>query len=83
MLTCRATKLKCERGVLKMNVTRTKRLTLIRALKILQLNFGTQVQQVIKKRNVYLADSICDTKRIFTRIDILNIEDELYSSFGC
>ena len=66
-----------------MKVERTKRLTMINALKLLQLRYGTQVQQVIKNKDLYIADSICDDKRVFTRTDILDIEDKMYSMFGC
>lgn len=61
---------------------RTKRLTIDRVLKILQLRFGTQVQTIIRNKDTYTADSICDIKRTFTRKDILKIEDEIYSSYG-
>ena len=65
-----------------MIVNRTKRLTLRRALKILQMEFGTQVKQLTKKDMSYIADSICGYQKPFTREEILKIEDEIYSSFG-
>lgn len=65
-----------------MEVKRTKRLTLDRVLKLLQLRYGTQVKQVIKDKELYTADSICCVKRVFTRKDILDIEDKMYSNFG-
>lgn len=65
-----------------MKANRTKRLTLERALKILQLEFGTQVKQIIKDKNTYIANSICGEKRKFSRIDILKLEDKMYSAFG-
>jgi len=66
-----------------MEIKRTKKLTLKRALKILQLRYGTQVQNIRKNNNFYIADSICNTLKEFSRTDILNIEDQIYSSFGC
>lgn len=63
-----------------MKAGRTKRLTLDRVLKILQLRFGTQVQTVNKKDNLYFVD---DIQKTFTRADILGIEDKIYSSLGC
>jgi hypothetical protein len=66
-----------------MNLNRTKRLTLNRALKLLQMEYGTQVEQVKKEDNLYIANSICGEKRTFTKLDILNIENEMYSNFGC
>jgi hypothetical protein len=64
-------------------IMRTKRLTLNRALTILQLNYGTQVQRLEKVNHGYLADSICMDKRLFTREEILNLEDEMYNTlFG-
>lgn len=66
-----------------MEVRRTKRLTLDRVLRILQLRYGTQVQTVNKNNELYVADSICNCQRTFTRTDILNIEDEMYSSLNC
>ena len=62
-----------------MKVNRTKRLTLDRVLKLLQLRYGTQVQTVNKDRDLYIVD---DIQKTFTREDILNIEDKMYSSLG-
>lgn len=65
-----------------MKVRRTKRLTLDRALKILQLRFGTQVRRVTRHNDIYIADSILCENRGFTRNAILTIEDKMYSAFG-
>lgn len=62
-------------------VNRTKRLTLERALKILQLRYGTQVIKIILDENIYIAD-FCGDNRIFTRNDILAIENNMYSELG-
>jgi len=63
-----------------MKVNRTKRLTVERVLRILQLRYGTQVQTINKNSELYIVD---DIQKTFTRMDILNIEDAMYSSFGC
>jgi len=63
-----------------MEVKRTKRLTLDRVLKILQLRYGTQIQTVNQNNDLYIVD---DIQKTFTRTDILNIEDAMYSSLGC
>jgi len=65
-----------------MNSGRTKRLTIDRVLKILQLRYGTQVQKVIKHGGTYIVDSILCEKREFSRNAILTIEDEMYSVFS-
>ena len=41
-----------------MKVNRTRRLTLDRVLKLLQLRYGTQVQTVNKNRDLYIVDDI-------------------------
>lgn len=64
-------------------VARTKRLTLGRALEILQLRYGTQVRTVRVESGVYHVDSICRYHREFSRADILKIEDEMFAQFGC
>jgi len=61
---------------------RTKRLTQDRALKILQLRYGTQIQSVLVKDSLYIADSICGNETLFSRADILAFEDEMYSALG-
>lgn len=66
-----------------MIVSRTKRLTLKRAFTILQLRFGTQVRSIIKNGKSYITNEICTGQSIFTRADILNYEDEIYSNIGC
>jgi len=62
-----------------MKANRTRRLTLDRVLKLLQLRYGTQVQTVNKNSDLYIVD---DIQKTFTRTDILNIEDAMYSSLG-
>lgn len=61
---------------------RTKKLTLQRALKLLQIEYGSQVKEVNKVKGLYYASEICGSIRKFTREDILKIEDEMYAGFG-
>lgn len=61
---------------------RTKRLTLQRALKLLQIEYGSQVKEVKKVKELYYASEICGIIRRFTKEDILKIEDEMYAGFG-
>ena len=70
-------------------IKRTKRLTESRALKILQLRYGTQVQKVkkITDKNtygygLYFIDSIVNHSEYMTREDILAIENNIYQQFG-
>lgn len=75
-----------------MKARRTQRLTESRALEILQLRYGTQIQTVCKdkqgfKINQYKDDSTIWTcakgeTDFFTREEILQYEDEMYSQFG-
>jgi hypothetical protein len=65
-----------------MKVRRTKRLTLKRVLQILQLRYGTQVQKVIFNCGKYIADDICGEIMSFSRLDVLQIEDKIYSKYG-
>lgn len=61
---------------------RTKRLTLDRALKLLQLRYGTQVSEIKKEGSSYYVNQICGEVGEFTRKDILELEDEIYGAFG-
>ena len=61
---------------------RTKRLTLERSLKLLQLEYGTQVKEIKKENNKYYANEICGSIRKFTREEILEIENNIYGAFG-
>lgn len=62
--------------------SRTKRLTSQRALKLLQIEYGSQVKKIKKDGDIYFASEICGSVREFTREDILNIENEIYGMFG-
>ena len=65
-----------------MKVSRTKRLTILRALQILQLRYGSQVQSIKRNKDKYIVDSICCVESEITREDVLKIENEMYLSFG-
>lgn len=61
---------------------RTKRLTIGRALELLQLRYGTQVENVGKIGKLYFVNRVLGETLVFTRDEILKIEDDMYSGFG-
>jgi hypothetical protein len=70
-------------------VKRTKRLTKDRALTLLQIKFGTQIYKVEIQNDGYLINngnpiSVWGVggKSLFTRNEILEYENEMYSKFG-